>query len=206
LGRVPRGELMPMKCNECKGRLSRAHRRTPLQYLISVFGVYPYWCNRCGGSCFRAELKQLVAASILVLMTISGISAGAYYGLRSYNRVATRLVRLSNLQQTASAQGNPATGSALAPEQASTAPFDPSLPAFLKNQDIVELSHAGVTNQSIINLIHKVGHSFEVDPKSLVALKRAGTSEEVILAMVESSLPSHSGDFTSPGRPLQAQR
>ena len=86
----------------------------------------------------------------------------------------------------------------------------------LSNDDIVGLSRAGLNTALIARLILQSPHRFAVDPKSLVALKRAGVQDRVIGLMIDVSLlpsfsaatgapsQSHAGSLQQAGLPAAA--
>lgn len=55
----------------------------------------------------------------------------------------------------------------------------------LHNEDITQMSEAKLTADVIIRLIHNSAHSFRVDPRALIDLKKLGTPDEVIGEMID---------------------
>src|SRR5690349_15652396 len=67
----------------------------------------------------------------------------------------------------------------------------------LKNDDIVDLTKAGLSAESIIAKIKRSECKFETEPGDLVKLKEERVSNEVIQAMIECEIPKIAAD-TSP--------
>ena len=66
----------------------------------------------------------------------------------------------------------------------------------LKNEDIVQLSKAGLSPESIIAKIKRSECKFDTEPSDLVKLKEQGVSNVIIQAMIECEAPkSHSNDW-----------
>ena len=60
----------------------------------------------------------------------------------------------------------------------------------LTNAAVVKLVRAGFKEKTVIAIIHNRPNSFNLDPDSLVELKRSGVSENIILAMLAQSASS----------------
>jgi hypothetical protein len=73
-------------------------------------------------------------------------------------------------------------------------------------RDIVELSRAGLGEETLLALIEVDPSVFPIDPATLKSLKAAGVSERVIVAMVRSARPAPlPADLTpAPDAPLEA--
>jgi hypothetical protein len=68
----------------------------------------------------------------------------------------------------------------------------------LKNSDIVELSRAGLSSESIISKIKHSACKFETEPADLIRLKSQGLSSEIIQAMIECESPTPPAAAPSP--------
>jgi hypothetical protein len=68
----------------------------------------------------------------------------------------------------------------------------------LKNSDIVDLSKAGLSSESIIAKIKRSECKFETEPGDLVKLRGAGVSSEVIQAMIECEAPKSAPETPTP--------
>jgi hypothetical protein len=87
--------------------------------------------------------------------------------------------------------GSSATGAALAHPGQGT-PQEPTTgsvgqgrpPKVLHNQDLIEMSKAGLSDQAIVALLGKSKTDFDVSPAGLVQLRKAGVSNKVIEVMV----------------------
>lgn len=68
-------------------------------------------------------------------------------------------------------------------------PFTEALPRRqLTNQDVVDLAHSRMSGEFILDLIARIGTSFQIDSQAIIALRNAGVSEEVIIGMVDSTI------------------
>jgi hypothetical protein len=70
------------------------------------------------------------------------------------------------------------------------AAFWPARANALTVRDIVELSHAGLGEETLLALIEVDPSVFPIDTATLKSLKAAGVSERVIVAMVRSARPA----------------
>jgi hypothetical protein len=61
----------------------------------------------------------------------------------------------------------------------------------LSDRDIVNLTRSQVSSQYIVALIHRLGDAFEVDSKATAELRRAGVAEDVIAAMLDSTVAAN---------------
>jgi len=57
----------------------------------------------------------------------------------------------------------------------------------LSNQDVIDMVHAGLTTEDIKRIIQEAQTSFDISVSALVELKRAGISDEVVTAMMDSA-------------------
>lgn len=69
----------------------------------------------------------------------------------------------------------------------------------LKNEDIVSLAKAGLSDATIISLIQKTPNEFDLTPAGLVKLKESGVSNAVIESMVGAH--TGTGPVSSPATP-----
>jgi len=71
----------------------------------------------------------------------------------------------------------------------------------LTNDDIVEFAKSNMTTGFVIRVIQQEGSHFQVDAKSLTALKRDGVPEDVIICMIQAArAASDLGDPSIPQR------
>ena len=183
-------------CNYCEGNITRVHRKCFGQYLISVWGIYPYSCKKCQRTTFRPQSGHLRAASLVTVLVLILVGASAYYGMRTYKRTIHRLQRVLAAQNS-----RPGGMVSTTPEKAATHSAS-ALPRFLTNAEIIELCKARISDRALIDLIQRSRHDFQVDAKSLVILKDAGTSDQVIIVMVEAAILKQPGTVPpSPDRP-----
>jgi hypothetical protein len=181
--RIGTGKRSIMKvCHHCNGSIIRVHRKGFGQYLISVWGIYPFACTKCRNTAFRPQSGQMGAAALVTALALILAGTGAYYGVRAYQGTEHRLRRVLAAQNKASSiPETPVVSRAGA------------IPGFLTNADVIRLSKARMSSRTLIDLIRRGSHDFQVDPESLVALKDGGTSEQVIMVMVEATIPKPPG-------------
>jgi hypothetical protein len=73
----------------------------------------------------------------------------------------------------------------LVPPQVATLPHDTeAAPAVIRNDDVVEMADAGFGATTIVAAIEANATAFDVTPRALLALKRAGVADLVIEAML----------------------
>lgn len=170
-------------CKKCDGgTLSRVHRETMLEFLLSGFGCYPFTCGNCHQRSTRIDPARLaggVCVSILacafLLVAISDLHS--LYLQREQSQKAIQL-------------GLPAPSvapSSLPYRYAPVPRASASHTGALTNGDIVDMVKGGMSDNFIRNLIREVGNKFIVDSQSLVELKNQHVPESVILSMVEAA-------------------
>lgn len=71
----------------------------------------------------------------------------------------------------------------------------------LTNDDIAAMGQVQMPSIVVNKLIRTQGHHFRIDAKSLVALKKAGVTEDVILIMIEVTPATTSPDAPADGLP-----
>jgi hypothetical protein len=161
-------------CQHCnRGEVTRVPRTTLEDFAYSMVGLYPYICKNCNFKCFRSRAKQ-VAVSVcygLFVLGILGFSVSYTRSKRSVRRPPTAAAVKASLVKAGA--------------HAVTVRADLNI---LTNQDVMELSKAGMSERSITRLVRTMPRRFDIDTESLVRLKRAGVSEDVILAVVECAL------------------
>jgi hypothetical protein len=76
----------------------------------------------------------------------------------------------------------------------------------LTNDDVIHMVQAGFADDTILNVIHSQDSRFDVSVDGLLALKKAGTSEKVINAMVAAASGKQNAPASSSAQPSgQAQ-
>src|SRR6266542_2848579 len=65
----------------------------------------------------------------------------------------------------------------------------PAVASAVTVQEIIALTHAGVSEQLILALIERENSVFPLPASEVTALKRAGVSDAVVLAMLRSGPP-----------------
>lgn len=149
-------------CGECSsGRLTRISRVSFTDYLLSEAGLFPYVCNVCRRRAFRADFGRVVFLSVCVL----AMAAMAAYTLHLRHRY------------------HPIP---IAAEQGSAAVENSG--DILSNEDISRMGRVNIPSVVMQRLISGRPNSFHIDSDSLIALKKDGVPDEVILSMVTVTL------------------
>jgi hypothetical protein len=179
--RVPRDDAGPeaplrrhrvvRPCGQCHGPLVHISRNSSWQFFVSCFGFYPYLCERCVLRVSRPNYRQLVTSACLTCLLLSGLAMGVSYA----NRPRQPINPLSFLDElpglsSKTAKVNSATGRSV-----------------LTNEDIMEFAGAKMSPDFLLAVIRQQENHFQTDAKSLTALKRAGVTEDVLLAMIQAA-------------------
>ncbi len=185
-------------CRKCDGgSLSRIHRETLLDFILSGFGCYPFTCSNCHNRSSRLDPARL-AAGICVSALACGFLVVAVRDLRTLYVEREQNEKATQLAMPQPGMGAPATAYRLAPE-----PHTKHTGA-LTNGDIVDMVKGGMSDSFIRNLIHEVDNRFIVDSQSMIELKNDHVPESVILAMVEAAKQNETrarGDTTAGNSP-----
>jgi hypothetical protein len=81
-------------------------------------------------------------------------------------------------------------GSAMLIAQKAPAPaVAPVVPKTLSVDDVIKLSKAGLSDDTIIEKIRKSGQAFDLSPDQMIQLKGAGVSDKVMQAMINPTAP-----------------
>lgn len=170
-------------CKKCDGgALSRVHRETMVEFLLSGFGCYPFTCANCHQRSTRVDPARL-AGGICVSILACAFLLVAVNDLHSLY-----LQRQQSLKAMQLAQPQPSVTPSSVPYQYAPVPKTPARhTGALTNGDIVDMVKGGMSDSFIRNLVHEVGNKFIVDSQSLVELKNQHVPESVILSMVEAA-------------------
>ena len=160
-------------CQHCnRGEVTRVPRATLEDFAYSMVGLYPYICKNCNFKCFRSRAKQ-VAVSVcygLFVVGILGFSVSYTRSKRSVRRPPTAAAVKASLVKAGAVV---------------TVRADLNI---LTNQDVIELSKAGMSERSITRLVRTMPRRFDIDTESLSPPSTTGVSEDVDLAVVECAL------------------
>jgi len=157
-----------------------------LQYIISCFGVYPHVCEHCETHAFRSNYKQLVAAICLRVAMLGFLLIGLSYADLRIRKVANPW---ESMKSIVAFHFEPVSARKAMALRA------------LTNDDIVEFIKSNMTTSFVIRVIQQEGSHFQVDAKSLTALKRDGVPEDVIMCMIQAAKAlSDLGDPSNPQR------
>ena len=187
-----------MNCHLCKKPLCRARRNSCPDFIKSIIGIYPWRCSHCEKKLYRVRTEQLalVTSICVIALCVPAMGLAWYKGRhaaplqKAASEEAPKMtVRIPGMDQ------NPDQ----IPHQNQAIPQAPSQVSFpdrgqgpviymaniLHNEDITQMSEAKLTADVIIRLIHNSAHSFRVDPRALIELKKRGTPDEVIREMID---------------------
>lgn len=82
-------------------------------------------------------------------------------------------------------------GGAIVIAQTASAPaVAPVVPKALSVDDVIKLSKAGLSDDTIIEKIRKSGQAFDLSPDQMIQLKSAGVSDKVMQAMINPTAPA----------------
>jgi len=170
-------------CKKCDGGgLSRVHRETMLEFLLSGFGCYPFTCSNCHQRSTRVDPARLaggICVSILACAFVL-VAINDLHGLYLQRQQSQKAIQL--------AQPQPGVTPSSIPYKYAPVPRPKvSRMGALTNGDIVDMVKGGMSDSFIRNLIREVGNRFIVDSQSLVELKNQHVPESVILSMVEAA-------------------
>lgn len=180
-------------CLHCgSGELTRVHGRAFAEHVVACIGLYPYVCSKCRHRCLQLRFEQAIVCLTLVAFVVTTFGA-LVYRLHQKSLPARGSIPALNVRFP---------GGAL-DLAARTGPTEPVLDLrdILQNEEIIELSRAGLSSEIISQLIRKSPHRFAVDTKSLVALKRGGVKDQVIGLIIEVSVGTSRPAAT--GAPIQ---
>jgi hypothetical protein len=181
-------------CHRCAtGRLARVHRETFADFVVSLFGFYPYACDYCNQRSLRVKYAQFTGAAAICVLVCCLMGAGGFYLHSAY--VARAKERAAAAVFT-SQQFNAAESNLFQPVSNPPAQAD-----ILTNQDVIKMVKTGMSSTLINNLIGRMENKFVIDSRALVELKSAHVPENVILNMVGVAKgESHSSTNSGAGR------
>lgn len=89
-------------------------------------------------------------------------------------------------------------GGAMLVAQTDTAPAPaPATPRTLSVDDVIKLSKAGLSDDTIVEKIRKSGQAFDLSPDQMIQLKSAGVSDKVMQAMINPTPPAAAAPATT---------
>jgi len=148
-------------CRLCGGgRLNRIARKSLSDYLLSDAGFFPYVCDLCNRRSYRADQGR-VASLFICMILILALGGYTLRLRRSYHPASRPEPRTPAVENTAD---------------------------ILSNEDIEKMGRVHIPSTVMERLIYSRPNSFRIDSDSLVALKKEGVPDEVILAIVTVTL------------------
>ncbi len=177
-----------MKCELCKKLVGRTARTSFLDYVKSIIGIYPWRCTHCGKKLYRVHPEQFALVASLCVVGLCVAAVGVAWYKARHQDPRPRAVGVTG------------------PEQGTSAPSGGGVPqgpviymsSILHNEDISEMAAAKMGGDVGVRLIRNSAHSFRVDPRSLIQLKKAGTPDEVIREMIEVTRNQGGGEGYQP--------
>jgi hypothetical protein len=128
-------------------------------------------------------MEQVLAAACFTFVAVGTVGAGAAFVYRA------RHPRMPLQEPIPSVSIRFSGGAPMPGGQVETlAPRLPDIRKVLRNEDIIELSRSGLGPEILMKLISKSPHQFDVEPKALAALKRAGVKDQVIGLIIDVSV------------------
>lgn len=173
-----------MKCELCSKDMRRVRRESLVDYFFGCLCFFPYRCPHCQRRRLGIHMEQAAlfygACSMVLLTLIVGV---VWY--KAKHRPAPAAALSAHAIQPGLMEVGPSNGS-----------FGPiNIPAkqALSNADIADLAQAHLAGDVVTRLIRTYPHNFQIDPKSLIELKKAGTPDLVISAMIDATVNNPSG-------------
>lgn len=171
-------------CPNCPtGRLKRIARTSFEDFLFSLAGFLPYRCDVCKRRALRADWGRVAFPCVIAVLGATNV------------RLLKRQAVFN--RETAGPTFSSGRTSGHAP------PFTPQAASdnLLTNEDIAIMGQVQMSGIVVNKLIRSQGHRFRIDAKSLVALKKAGVTEDVILTMIEVTQAASPPDAPADGLP-----
>jgi hypothetical protein len=179
--------------------LSREHRETFFDFMLSCFAFYPFVCTSCHSRTIRTNGRQFLGAICMAAMACSFVIIAGLYLKSAF------AVQRYGKQFLAASDGKPASVEPSARAVSRTPAVQVRrMPGILTNQDVMSMAKGGMSSTLVSSLIGRMEHKFTVDTDSLVELKRAGVPEDVILTMVDASRASPDKERVHPDANLAA--
>ena len=147
-------------------------------FLKSIIGIYPWRCSHCEKKLYKARTEQfaLVASLLTVGFCVPAVGV-AWYKARHQPPPPKVVEEGPKLRVRFPGEGVPQEN----PQQGPVI----YMANVLHNADITQMSAAKLTGDVMIRLIRNSAHSFQVDPRALIELKKQGTPDDVIREMIE---------------------
>lgn len=203
-----------MSCELCKTPLRRVRRNSFPDFIKSIIGIYPWRCSHCEKKIYRVCTEQLaLVTSICVIgLCVPAMGLAWYKGRHAAPlqkaaseegpKITVRIPNMPGMDQNPDQTPNQTPAMSQPPRQSGPADNGQGpviyMANILHNEDITQMSEAKLTGDTIIRLIHNSAHSFQVDPRALIQLKKQGTPDDVIREMIEVTASYGPAPGTSP--------
>ncbi len=174
-------------CSKCKTRELRMWEPTIWDRITSF---YRYKCMRCGHSQMRFRFEACLPPALLIIAMFGGgalVWANPPAVLSFKSAVAGSNSSVSP-QEQAVARARAANGGELSGFEQMM--LHKSKPA-LDNATVLRLVRARVSEAVIVQLIHTSAADFDLGADSIIAMKQAGVSEPLLLAMINVTYGNH---------------
>ncbi len=182
-----------MICEICNKEMRRAHRETAKDYLFACLCFFPYRCPCCQRRRLGIRWEQAAlfygACTVLFFAFVVGV---VWY--KSKHRPAPVSAFSAHPMKPGLVESEPPAAPQIGPFGQVLTPVKQAL----SNADIADLSQAHLAGDVVTRLIRTYPHNFQIDPKSLIELKKAGTPDMVISAMIDSTVTTAPGQQVIP--------
>ena len=170
--RVARTPILPGRsCTKCgMEQLQRSHRSDFLDYFLTLFHYVPCTCRRCS----KRQRHVLDVQSMAMRVVVLSLSVALLVSWSQSLRPA---------QQRAPANSAARPGLVLATTGNSGVRQVSAVG--LRNQDVVDLLHAGATTRLVAKVLQDSEAAFDLTPAAILHLRTAGVSDDVIIMMME---------------------
>jgi hypothetical protein len=146
-------------------------------------GIYPRICKKCGHRSHSPKWEHLV---LVVLFSVTGafVVGNSFLYYRAHHKAKEQPPSEPNkiVLQMPEAEGDD-----------SNAALHLRVGEVIGNDDVIRLVQAHLSSPLIIRLISRSAYSFQIDTQSLIALKKAGTPDDVMGAIIDLTLSSPAG-------------
>ena len=175
-----------MTCAMCNIELRRKRRETLTDYVRGCLCFFPYFCPGCQKTQLVIHWEQAAMFYGTLCIAFFTMLTGALVYRSTHRRIPQASALSISIAQAMAANSD------IAPRGEAGQIVIPAKPA-LTNKDIAALAEAKLAPDVMTRLIRSTPHNFQIDPASLIALKKAGTPDIVISAMIDSTTTQQPG-------------
>jgi hypothetical protein len=180
-------QFTKLACSKCRTAELRM-RKPSIRDRITSF--YRYKCTRCGHTQMRFRFDACLPAALLLTAMLGGAALlwANPPALLSFSSAAAGNSSSVSPQDRAVASARAANGGELSSfEQMMLRKSKPAL----DNATVLKLVRARVNEAVIVQLIHTSTADYDLGADSIIAMKQAGVSEQLLLAMINVTYGTH---------------